>query len=719
MGISANNTNTYSSTYLSLGRESDETKAKADSIMQLVIQKAVLYKNTISRYETDIYIKGHTEILKQNVLIRLAHHIFPVDRKNKNMVFEMLSHSQYHAPQNYMHDLKAINGNSIPNEKKQQEVLAFLNLNVYSPTAYDDAIFMPIARNAFRLYNFNLEGIETIEGSKIYKIRFLPKQWSQKLVCGNLFVTDKSWTIDKIDMNGRYAFAEFNLVMNFSRDFRRFILPEKANLFLRYKVLGNVVETSYHSSFKYQEVEWIEKDFAKKRKKKFLDLTNYYELSSDTVPIVRDSSFWNNFRDCPLTYDEQSLYQQTLQSFKKDSITDLKKYIKLTKRLTNSVNMDYKSTRFKYSGLLNPLQLGYSARNGITYKQKLRLSKTFANDRQIRFHPEIGYLFKRKQIFFKVGSDWEYSPQKRGVLSLEIANDNEGYSSEITHKINQELKDSTFNFDDLNLEYFKHYYLELKNNIELFNGFQLTTGLSYHRRIPTHKQAAIDPGDHVEEILRQNFNDFTPTIGISYTPRQYYRMDGHRKEYVYSHYPTLSIEYAKGIPGVWQSTGDYERLEADIHQCVMLGLCRRLNYHISAGLYMKQKSTYFADFRYFTKRNFPDTWDDQIGGVFNLLKGEWFNASDKYIQAHFMYESPFILFKILRINSTKKFMQVASRYILSERFYVSQLWTPVLPSYTEIGYGIGNHIFNIAFFIGFDRWKYQGTGLKFAFELFQ
>ena len=121
----------------------------------------------------------------------------------------------------------------------------------------------------------------------------------------------------------------------------------------------------------------------------------------------------------------------------------------------------------------------------------------------------------------------------------------------------------------------------------------------------------------------------------------------------------------------------------------MLGLCRRLNYHISAGLYTQQKSTYFADFRYFTRRNFPDTWDDQIGGVFNLLKGEWFNASDKYIQAHFMYESPFILFKVLRINSTKKFMQTASRYILSERFYLSQLWTPVLPSYTEVGYGSG------------------------------
>ena len=162
--------------------------------------------------------------------------------------------------------------------------------------------------------------------------------------------------------------------------------------------------------------------------------------------------------------------------------------------------------------------MGYSARNGITYKQRFRISKTFTRDKQIRFRPEIGYVFKRKQIFFKVGGDWEYSPQKRGILSVEVGNSNESYSSEITQKINEELKDSTFNFDDLNLEYFKHYYAEIKNSIELFNGFQLTTGISYHRRIPSKKKVAIDPGDDVEEILSQNYNDFTPTLGFSYTP---------------------------------------------------------------------------------------------------------------------------------------------------------------------------------------------------------
>ena len=159
--------------------------------MHLVIEKATQYQNTVSKYEAEIYIKGRTEILKQNMLIRLAHHIFPIDRKNKDMLFEMVSQSKFNAPQNYLHDLKAVNGNSIPNGKKQQEALAFLNLNVYSPTAYDDAIFMPIASNAFKFYTFNLEGLETINGLTIYKIRFLPKQWSQKLVCGDLYVIDQ------------------------------------------------------------------------------------------------------------------------------------------------------------------------------------------------------------------------------------------------------------------------------------------------------------------------------------------------------------------------------------------------------------------------------------------------------------------------------------------------------------------------------------------------
>ena len=82
IGIFAKSTDTYSDKILSFGKGNRETRERADSIMHLVIEKATQYQNTVSKYEAEIYIKGRTEILKQNMLIRLAHHIFPIDRKN-------------------------------------------------------------------------------------------------------------------------------------------------------------------------------------------------------------------------------------------------------------------------------------------------------------------------------------------------------------------------------------------------------------------------------------------------------------------------------------------------------------------------------------------------------------------------------------------------------------------------------------------------------------
>ena len=36
-------------------------------------------------------------------------------------------------------------------------------------------------------------------------------------------------------------------------------------------------------------------------------------------------------------------------------------------------------------------------------------------------------------------------------------------------------------------------------------------------------------------------------------------------------------------------------------------------------------------------------WSDDIGGVFQLLDGRWYNSSRKYIRGHLTYEAPFLL----------------------------------------------------------------------------
>ena len=375
------------------------------------------------------------------------------------------------------------------------------------------------------------------------------------------------------------------------------------------------------------------------------------------------------------------------------------------------MRFDIHSTRMKYSGILNPFMFGYTKLDGISFRQQLRVSKRLKDDRQIRFRPEIGFVFKRKEFFYKLAGDWVYAPEKTGTLSLTFANGNQNYSSEITNQIKELVKDSAFSFDNLNLKYYRDYYADLRNKIELLNGLQLHSGLTFHHRTPvTNGKKLLNEGEIID-VIYDNYNDFIPYIGLSYTPYQYYRMDGRLKEYVQSCLPTISVEYARGIRGVLGSLSDYERIEADIQQVINMGLLKRFNYYVSAGFFTRQRSVYFADFRYFTRHHFPDSWNDRIGGVFQLLPGEWYNASNSYVQAHVMYESPFILMHLLK--------KEASKHIFTERLYLSQLFTPYLPSYTEVGYGIGNHLFNIAVFAGFEKGEYQRAGFRFAFELFQ
>lgn len=715
VSLRGTNPDSYSETFMSFAAATPQSRAQADSIMAHVISHATEYVNAVSRYKADIYIKGRTEILKQNFLMQYANHIFPVERKKPDVIFEMVSESEFEAPNLYRHNFKAVNGNSLPRRRKQEEVITFLNINAYTPTLNNEAVITPVNRKAFNYYEFNLEEVEDINERKIYKIRFLPKQWSQKLVSGDLYICDDEWRIEKIEMNGRYDFAEFNLVVSFGHKYGQLILPNTADLSLRYKALGNAVITTYHSAYNYKEVEWterVERPKGGKRQWKPLDLTQYYTLLSDSIPFIRNEAYWKNKRDIPLTEEEKEVYKINYINEKVESrdSTDATNYMEIAEQLTSNINYNFRTTKVRYSGLFNPFQLGYSSRNGITYKQQVRITKTFENDRQIIIRPEVGIVFKRKELFLKLRSEWHYKPEKKGVLQLILANDNQTYSSQMMRDINEHFKDTVFDFKDLNLKYYEHYYVDLRNSIELSNGFQFEAGVAYHKRVPVREKTKVDPGKDIEDMLGDTYYDFTPMISFTYTPRQFYRMDGKKKEYVYSYYPTMSLTFARGIPNVLQSSGDYGRIEMDIHQNLKVGSSlKRFNYHLSGGLYTKQKSTYFAEFQYFARRNFPESWEERIGGVFHTLKREWFNASDKYVQAHLMYESPFILLNL--------FNKKASKHVLSERLYFGQVWTPLLKSYTEIGYGLGNSIFNIGFFAGFNKLEYNRMGVRFTFEI--
>jgi hypothetical protein len=283
-------------------------------------------------------------------------------------------------------------------------------------------------------------------------------------------------------------------------------------------------------------------------------------------------------------------------------------------------------------------------------------------------------------------------------------------------KINKEMPD-TIIFDDFDLEYFRHFHLELKSKYELSNGLLASAGIdldwynpvkSKNTQSPLKKLQQEKIDEDILDIVSNKYSAFAPTFELIWTPHQYYRINGKKKEYVGSSYPTFSMEYSRGVKDFFSTNSDYERIEADIQQKIPIGLMNSFQYYIGGGWFTKTHSVYFADFKRFQRRNFPESWNDPIGGVFHLLDGEWYNLSNSYLQAHFMYETPFAVLRLFK-GVTKD--------ILTERFYISQLYTPNLPCYTEAGFGVGNFFVNAGIFISLEQGKYQSFGAKAVFEL--
>ena len=674
--------------------------------MRQVIRLAPRYQQAIQHYQADTYIKGYTYIPKRNRMIRYMHWLTPVDKHPDNQLFELDAQSNYQAPNHYQNRIKAFQTSRLSEGSHYQELFAFINMNIYAPTIYDKEIITPLSPEADKYYAFRLEGSELVEGRLLHRIRFTPRKWSQKLLSGELQVVDSLWTVDRILMKGRASLEDFEIDMRFSREESQQLLPVQADLRMQFEAFGNQIITELHAALRYQEV--IYNTSFEEGDRLSLDETRYYTVAGDSLRLITDSSYWASRRDKPLSTTEQALYNETPTIEQIDSSL-INHYAQLGQRLTSTVNRDYKSVRMQYSGLFNPLQLSYGSEHGVTYKQELRLSHTYARDRQLRFHPEVGILFRSKQLRIKATTDWEYKPERRGMLRLTLANDNQEFPSEVIQLISEKLqlteKVKDFNFKELDLPYYHHYYADLSNQIELFNGLTFFGGIAYHLRTPVQKER------EGTLIKLKNANDFEPFIGLTYTPRQHYWMDGYRKEYLYSAFPTFRLELGKGIYGVMGSHSDYWRLETGLNQTLRLGLSERLSYNFSSGFYFETRYNYFANFRYFAKQYFPEPWRDRFGGIFHLLSSDWYYASERYVQAHCMYEAPFILLHFIKPRT--------HRYIVSERFYLSQLWTPVKPNHTEMGYGVGNDLLNVALFLGFDKFKYQGAGLKLSLELFR
>ncbi len=689
-----------------------------DSVLFRAMSVAEKYNGLVDSYSAEVYTRSYVKTVKKNFLYKYTHLIpqFMLhDPKNDEVLIETISNIRFDFPNNYVQDIRHVMGTLT--KQKDIELIPFnlLNINVYGKTTNDESFFMPIRFSTAKYYRYSLYEIVEENGKTYYHIQFNPIYENSKLLKGTFIVEKGTWRTVFFRGEGIDIFSNFSFEIVMGDAWVTNYLPVKFTIYHTASYLGNVLASRHLANIDYKEIQ-IRKPA---QTKKSLNISDFHKVRLDSVPVQSDLAFWDTKRPIPLQAKEKDVIshynnkQQHAEASRKengDSINNAMIVKQVAQRMVMNSKYKYRSTRIGYSGLLNPLLLGYSSRDGITYRQKLSFNVDLSHQRTIKINAFAGYMFNRKEFFTDLTTTFNYDPFHLGNATLSIGNGNPTYSSLFLDQIKDSLKNQGLLFEDISLNYYNDYYLKFFNTLEVTNGLLLQTGIDYHIRRSKSNAAQLNAsninGVPIEELLGTRCS-FAPFVRISWTRRQYYRYEGRQKIYVRSDFPTLKLELSRSFKDILGSTSEYNRMELDISQNIPIGLMNSFQYHVGAGVFINQKTEYFADFVYFSKSNFPENWNDGLGGNFNVLDRDLYNASDSYIQAHLMFETPFLILKNIPF---------VSDFAEKERIYLSTLYTPQIISYSELGYGFGNRFFNVGVFFSFHKLSLRELGARAAFE---
>lgn len=696
----------------------------ADTILDKVMERAVHYSTLVSGYHADLYVKGKVHIRKKNQLIRFMPSMFRPKKNVKDYLIESYSDLHYTAPNIYDQKVKLVNGTVNKHGGIGGDVLDYFNVNIYSSSLLHTKLLSPLSLIAKQYYLYHLDSVIVNGDQKSYRILFEPRYKSYQLVEGHMIISGGVWSVREMQFSGQSEYLHFNdLIRMGEPGTDSEYLPLHCDLSATFRLLGNTVDCNYMADLNYRSVEFDDEDmFVFSRKKKY-DLTEAYKLHCDTAKYSKDIARFNHVRPIPLSIQEQEIYEKFYLRNDTVSVRSKKKHERhefwgtVGDMLVSNYTVNLASVgSVKCSPLINPFLMSYGSRNGFSYRQEFKYNRLFTGDRLLRIVPKIGYNFTHGEFYWQLKADYDYWPQKRSAFHLRMGNGNRIYNSKVLDELKQ-IPDSVFDFKKVHLDYFRDFYVDLRHSFEITNGLIWEVGILTHTRTAVKKSDLTivkppedeDEKEEITEKFRNKYVSFAPRMRLSWTPGQYYYMNGKRKVNLHADYPTFSVDWERGIKGVFSATGEYERIEFDMQHRLQLGLMRSFYYRIGMGAFTNQEQLYFVDFVNFAKNNLPAGWNDDIGGTFQLLDRRWYNSSRKYLRSNITYETPFFFLPRWLLHT---------RNILNERLYAGVLMMPHLNPYIEIGYGIGTHIFDFGVFAGNTNGKFTDFGVKFTFELF-
>lgn len=252
---------------------SDEDPAL--SIMRKVIGLTPYYLNYIDHYKAEVYIKGNLFIRRIPKIIQRSMRMGrngessyvsaggkpsedeDILKEGDSFFLESFNEIEFNAPDKYVQRVISFNS-TFPDQGNDISPMDYIQASFYQPVIAELAI-SPLSPQAFSYYKFRYIGTTFQGNNTINKIEVIPRQKSQQLFSGTIFIIEDLWCLHSVDLTNENIAGKIRV--------RELYIPVKEDVWMPVshqfdidlQIIGIRADVGYTSSVKYLDVTPNEK----------------------------------------------------------------------------------------------------------------------------------------------------------------------------------------------------------------------------------------------------------------------------------------------------------------------------------------------------------------------------------------------------------------------------------------------------------------------------
>lgn len=541
----------------------------ANDVVRKAIAMAPYYRNLVSEYEAEVYLKGTFKVDKLSWLVKRSIKDSPNPPKEGSLYLqESYNNVRFTAPEKFDQRVKMIRSNFPGELNSTDNILGFVSANLYQPKVGE--IILPLAPYAFNHYLFKYEGYAFQDNRALVKVKVIPKRKSRQLVEGYMYIAEDYWNLHEIDFTVQSLAGPFRIKQTFGEVEHNAWLPISQYFDIDANFLGNVGRIQYVTAIKYLNVKLNSKvkppvkiDIKEAETKQIVEdkevkrntsprkqredarmeqllakdnLTNreMYELQKLMQKQVRQSDSLPNRLEVPnpltITVDTIATKPDTMAWQHIRPVALNAEEFKVNREIDSKLQLSPDSVSADSTGkknLLKTLYMGHTWDNA-NKKRTFRFSG-FAGPNEFRFNTVDGFVvgasgsyrkqYSRNGIYIKQSA--YYATARKTLMGetdfrLSYANMNRGLASIrlgwISYDFNGDAGISPLTNTSASLWFGRNYmklyenrYVSLSNRIDPLNGFEVYTSVSFARRVELQNNT-----DFI--IYQQNLRWYTPNV---------------------------------------------------------------------------------------------------------------------------------------------------------------------------------------------------------------